>query len=79
MQYNNVCIAENEQALPEGWKPLHMHLGFKPNDSIISVGVGWSYISSVVTAVRDYHVHMWMGEYMKALTMGSARSDPFSS
>jgi hypothetical protein len=25
-----------------------------------------------VMAVRDYPVHMWMGEYMKALTMGSA-------
>ncbi len=72
MQYNNVCIAENEEALPEGWKPFHVQMGFKPEDSVITVGIGWSYISSVVMAVRDYPVHMWMGEYMKALTMGSA-------
>jgi hypothetical protein len=72
MQYNNVCMAENEQALPEGWQPLHVQMGFKPNDSVISVGVGWSYISSVVMAVRDHPVHLLMGEYMKALTMGSA-------
>lgn len=72
MQYNNVCIAENEEALPEGWEPFHVQMGFKPEDNVISVGIGWSYISSVVMAVRDYPVQKWMGEYMKALTMGSA-------
>ena len=72
MQYNNVCIAENEEALPQGWEPFHVQMGFKPNDSVISVGIGWSYISGVVMAVRDHPVHMIMGDYMKALTMGSA-------
>ena len=38
MQYNNVCIAENEEALPEGWEPFHVQMGFKPNDSVITVG-----------------------------------------
>ncbi len=72
MQYNNVCIAENEEALPEGWKPFHVQMGFKPTESVLSVATGWSYISSVTEAKREYPVHMWMGEYMKALTMGSA-------
>lgn len=72
MQYNNVCIAENEQALPEGWEPFHVQAGFKPNQSVLTVATGWSYISSVTEAKREYPVHMWMGEYMKALTMGSA-------
>mgnify|MGYP005852304207 CR=1 FL=1 len=72
MQYNNVCIAEIEEALPEGWKPFHVQMGFKPNDSVITVATGWSYISSVTEAKREYPVYMWMGEYMKALTMGSA-------
>jgi hypothetical protein len=72
MQYNNVCIAENEEALPEEWEPLHVQMGFKPKDSVITVGIGWSYISSVVMAVRDHPVHLLMGDYMKALTMGSA-------
>jgi hypothetical protein len=72
MQYNNVCIAENEEALPEGWKPYHVQSGFKPNDSVITVATGWSYISSVMEAQRDYPVYMWMGDYMKALTMGTA-------
>ncbi|MBN2339050.1 MAG: hypothetical protein JXP48_10975 [Acidobacteria bacterium] len=72
MQYNNVCIAENEEALPAGWKPFHVQAGFRPNESVITVATGWSYISSVTEAKREYPVHMWMGEYMKALTMGSA-------
>ncbi|MBN1568749.1 MAG: hypothetical protein JXA73_12950 [Acidobacteria bacterium] len=72
MQYNNVCIAENEEALPEGWKPFHVQAGFKPNESVITVATGWSYISSVTEAKREYPVYMWMGEYMKSLTMGSA-------
>ena len=72
MQYNNVRIAENEAALPKGWEPFHVQMGFKPNDSVLSVGVGWSYISSVVMAVREHPVHMIMGDYMKALTMGSS-------
>jgi hypothetical protein len=72
MQYNNVCIAENEEALPEGWEPFHVQMGFKPNDSVLSVGIGWSYISSVVMAVRDHPAHMVMADEMKALTMGSA-------
>ncbi len=72
MQYNNVCIAENEEALPEGWKPFHVQMGFKPGESVITVATGWSYISSVTEAKREYPVHVWMGEYMKALTMGSA-------
>ncbi|MBN2319050.1 MAG: hypothetical protein JXR49_08230 [Acidobacteria bacterium] len=72
MQYNNVCIAENEEALPEEWEPFHVQMGYKPDDSVLSVGIGWSYISSVVMAVRDHPVQMIMGDYMKALTMGSA-------
>jgi hypothetical protein len=72
MQYNNVCIAENEEALPEGWEPFHVQKGFKPEDNVITVGVGWSYISSVSMVVRDHPVQMIMGEYMKSLTMGSA-------
>jgi hypothetical protein len=72
MQYNNVCIAENEAALPEGWEPLHVQMGFKPSDSVITVGIGWTYISSVVMAVRDNPAQMVMADQMKALLgMGS--------
>ncbi|MGD9157341.1 MAG: hypothetical protein PVG39_02950 [Desulfobacteraceae bacterium] len=78
MQYNNVCIAENEEALPEGWKPFHVQAGFKPNDNVITVATGWSYISCVTEAKREYPVNMWMGDLMKALTMpmGTVIMDP---
>jgi hypothetical protein len=72
LQYNNVCIAENEEALPIGWKPFHVQAGFKPNDSVITVATGWSYISCVTEAKREYPVYMWMGDLMKALTFNSA-------
>ena len=27
LRYNNLCIAENEEALPEGWQPFHVQMG----------------------------------------------------
>ncbi|HSW39124.1 MAG TPA: hypothetical protein VLL97_06495 [Acidobacteriota bacterium] len=72
MQYNNVCIAENEAALPAGWLPFHVQAGFKPNDSVLTVATGWSYISSVTSARREYPPHIKIGDFMKALYMGSA-------
>jgi hypothetical protein len=40
--YNNICFPETEEKLPDGWKPLHVQKGFKPNDSVVSVFSGWS-------------------------------------
>jgi hypothetical protein len=72
MQDNNVCIAENEEALPEGWEPFHVQTGFKAQDSVITVATGWTYISSVGEAQRNYPPHLLMRDYMKALSgMGS--------
>jgi len=68
MQYNNVCFAENEDELPEGWVPLHVQMGFKPTDSIVSVGVGWSYISSLGESQQPYGPHKLMRDYMRALS-----------
>jgi hypothetical protein len=38
--YNNVCFPEKEEALPPGWKPLHVQKGFKPEESVVSVFAG---------------------------------------
>jgi len=54
LQYNNVCIAENEEALPAGWDPVHVQMGFKPTDSVLAVSTGWTYISSVGEVQRGY-------------------------
>jgi hypothetical protein len=40
--YNNLCFGETEDKLPDGWKPLHVQKGFKPDESVVSVFTGWS-------------------------------------
>jgi hypothetical protein len=68
LQYNNVCIAENEEALPAGWDPLHVQKGFKPTESVVTVGIGWSYISSVGEVQRWYPPQNLIRDYMRSLS-----------
>jgi hypothetical protein len=73
LQYNNACIAENEEELPQGWEPLSVELGYKRTDNVVSIGVGWSYISSVGEAQLNHPPHMLIRDYMRSLTgMGAA-------
>jgi hypothetical protein len=73
LQYNNLTIAENEEELPEGWQPLHVQRGYKPEDSVVTVGVGWSYISSMGSVQHLYPAQYLIRDYMKALSaVGSA-------
>jgi hypothetical protein len=72
-QYNNICYAENEESLPQGWAPLHVQMGYKPDDSVVSVGTGWSSISSVGGSQSLYPTHHLMRDYMRSLSAsGSA-------
>ncbi len=73
IQYNNMCFGENEEGLPEGWDPLHVQMGFKPTDDVVTVGVGWTSISSVGGSQRLYPTHHLMRDYMRSLSAsGSA-------
>jgi hypothetical protein len=36
LDYNHATFAENEEALPSGWLPLHVQKGFKQEESVIS-------------------------------------------
>ena len=73
LQYNNLCIAENEEGLPEGWNPVHVQKGFKATDSVVTVGTGWSYISSVGEVQIAYPPQNLMRDYMRSLTgMGAS-------
>jgi hypothetical protein len=67
LQYNNVCFAENEEALPQGWEPLSVELGYRRTDNVVSIGVGWSYISSVGEAQLNHPPHMLIRDYMRSL------------
>jgi hypothetical protein len=68
IQYNNLCYAENEEALPEGWEPLSVEMGYKRTDNVVSIGGGWSYISSVGEAQIKHPPHMMFRDYMRSLT-----------
>jgi hypothetical protein len=68
LQYNNLCFAENEEDLPQGWDPLHVQMGFKPTDNVVTVGTGWSYISSVGSVQHVYPPQFLMRDYMAALS-----------
>jgi hypothetical protein len=73
IQYNSLCIAENEEALPAGWDPIHVQMGNKPTDNVLTVATGWSYISSVGEVQRAYPPQFLIRDYMRSLTgMGSS-------
>jgi hypothetical protein len=42
--YNNMCCAENEERSP--WEPFHVTKGFKPEESVISIFRGWTFLNS---------------------------------
>jgi hypothetical protein len=68
LQYNNVCYAENEELLPQGWEPLSVEMGYRRADNVVSIGVGWTYISSVGEAQLSHPPHMLIRDYMRSLT-----------
>jgi hypothetical protein len=73
LQYNNCCFAENEEALPEGWTPLSVQFGYRKEDSVVTIGTGWSYISCVGEVETDYAPQLLIRDYMKSLSaVGSA-------
>jgi hypothetical protein len=39
LNYNNVCIPENEEKSP--WPPFHIQMGFNPLESVVSFFHGW--------------------------------------
>jgi hypothetical protein len=67
-QYNNLCFGENEEGLPAGWDPLHVQMGFKPTDDVVTVGIGWTSISSVGGSQSLYPTHFLMRDYMRSLS-----------
>ena len=72
LQYNNMTVAENEELLPPGWDSLSVSLGYKPTDNVVSIGMGWTYISSVGESQFPYGPHMLIADYMKALASPAA-------
>lgn len=40
--YSHITFAENEEFLPKGWKPFHVQLGYKPEESSVSIFHGYT-------------------------------------
>jgi hypothetical protein len=68
LRYDNLCIAENEESLPDGWQPLHVEMGKKATDSIVTVFTGWNFINSTGWVEQHYAPQMLMRDYMSSLS-----------
>ncbi|HEY6444426.1 MAG TPA: hypothetical protein VIY66_13915 [Candidatus Acidoferrales bacterium] len=68
LRYNNLCIAENEESLPEGWQPFHVQMGHQANDSIVTIFTGWNFINSTGWVEQHYAPQNLMRDYMSSLS-----------
>jgi hypothetical protein len=68
--YNNMCFAENEEALPEGWSPFHLQKGFKPEESVVSILTGWSLLN--YAAYKPHPHHEIMKEQLRSFETSGA-------
>jgi len=62
LNYNNLCMAENEEELPKGWDPLHVQKGFKPNESVVSAFMGWGVTHPDQSFGKPFHeqIPFWL-------------------
>ncbi|MGD9158035.1 MAG: hypothetical protein PVG39_06485 [Desulfobacteraceae bacterium] len=70
--YNNLTIAENEENLPEGWKPFHVQMGFKPEESTLTVFFGWNFVNCSGSVVEHYAPQRLMKDFTQVLAATGA-------
>jgi hypothetical protein len=60
--YNNLCMPENEEELPPGWKPFHVQKGYKPQESVVSTFGGWGMIHPDQSFGKPFHnqIPFWL-------------------
>jgi hypothetical protein len=56
--YNNICIPENEEQLPDGWNPFHVQKGFKRTESVVSTFTGWGLTHPDQSFGQPFHVQI---------------------
>jgi len=63
----------NEEALPEGWKPIHVQMGRKPDESVLTIFSGWQFVNCSGSVVEHYAPQLLMRDFTRVLaSMGSA-------
>ena len=62
LNYNNLCFAENEEELPEGWKPFSVQKGYKPGESVVSTFLGWGITHPDQSFEKPFHpqIPFWL-------------------
>jgi hypothetical protein len=62
LNYNNVCMPENEEGLPPGWNPLHVQKGYKPQESVVSTFGGWGFTHPDQSFGKPFHsqIPFWL-------------------
>ena len=70
--YNYATIAENEEALPEGWEPFHVRMGHKPEDSVLTILSGWNFVNCGGSVVEHYAPQLLMRDFMRVLAATGA-------
>jgi hypothetical protein len=58
LMYNNLCMPENEEELPEGWKPFHVQKGYKPQESVVSTFGGWGITHPDQSFGKPFHTQI---------------------
>ncbi len=72
LRYNNMTIAENEEKLPEGWKPIHVEMGYKPEDSVLTMFMGWQFVNCSGSVVEHYAPQLLMRDFTRVLAATGA-------
>ncbi len=67
LRYDNLTVAENEEALPEGWKPLHVQMGHKPEESVLTLFMGWNFVNCSGSDVEHYAPQLLMRDFTRVL------------
>lgn len=72
LRYNNMTIAEAEEELPQGWKPFHVQMGNKPEDSVLTILTGWNFVNCSGSVVEHYPPQFLMRDFMRVLAATGA-------
>ncbi len=70
--YNNLTIGENEEELPEGWKPFHVQMGYEPEESTLTVFFGWNFVNCSGSVVEHYAPQLLMRDFTRVLAATGA-------
>ena len=72
LRYNNITLAENEEALPEGWAPFHVLKKHKPGDSVLTILNGWNFVNCSGSVVEHYPPQYLMRDFMRVLAAANS-------